>query len=408
MADTSPIASTDAASLRPLGAGGQRVAEAYPQIAAHLRRARGPDHAALFAEPVFDRTRGMIDWYAPGEGEAVPLDRLDPASRADVEARLATLLTDIEAEAAALKASPREGDRLLGDALTAAVRVPDRSWIRVRGGKPLLVGWAHEIGGRSVGPELLTRPTEARPVPMTVLMPRLPVPATWPRRLLWWLAALLALLLLLLLLLLWWDPWRWFALAPAGCVADRSGIALLDERRREEDRTGTLQAELARLQREAGRARLACPPIRRQAEPQPQPQPQPQPPRNEDLDRPGRPNGGGGGIRTHDTLFTYTGFRDRRLQPLGHPSGPSCRSSHRPRPISTAPLRRRAARLRFGRRALDRPPRPADPVAPGSPARSRPVDRRPAGRNGVSARLPAPRAASASLVKRRADRGKTA
>src|SRR5687768_7823702 len=31
-------------------------------------------------------------------------------------------------------------------------------------------------------------------------------------------------------------------------------------------------------------------------------------------------DGGGGGIRTHDTLLTYTGFRDRRLQPLGHPS----------------------------------------------------------------------------------------
>lgn len=295
MADTSPIASTEAASLRPLGAGGQRVAEAYPQIAAHLRRARGPDHAALFAEPVFDRTRGVIDWYAPGDGEAVPLDRLDPASREDVEARLATLLTDIEAEAAALKASPREGDRLLGDALTAAVRVPDRSWIRVRGGKPVLVGWAHEIGGRSVGPELLTRPTEARPVPMTVLMPRLPVPATWPRRLLWWLAALLALLLLLLLLLLWWDPWRWFALAPPGCVADRSGLALLEERRREEGRTDALRADLARLQLEAGRARLACPPIRRQAEPQPQPQPEP--PRNEDLDRARREGGRAGNVQ---------------------------------------------------------------------------------------------------------------
>lgn len=280
MADPTAIASTDAA-LRPLGAGGQPAVEAWPQIAAHLRRARGPDHAALFAEPVADRGRGTIDWYAAGEGEAVPLDRLDPAARAAAEARLAALFRDIEAEAAALKESPREGDRLLGDMLRLAMRVPDPSWVRVRGGRPVLVGWGHEIGGRSVGPELLTKPTERRRGRMPVLMPPIPGAPLWPRRLLWWLAALLALLLLLLLLLLWWDPWRWFSLARPACLADPAGLALLEERRQEEGRTRALQAELARLSLEAGQARLACPPIRRQAE-----APPPEPPRpNEDLER---------------------------------------------------------------------------------------------------------------------------
>ena len=33
-------------------------------------------------------------------------------------------------------------------------------------------------------------------------------------------------------------------------------------------------------------------------------------------------NGGWGGIRTHDTLLTYTHFPGVRLRPLGHPSSP--------------------------------------------------------------------------------------
>src|SRR5690349_16235032 len=36
-------------------------------------------------------------------------------------------------------------------------------------------------------------------------------------------------------------------------------------------------------------------------------------------DRPGS-GGGGGGIRTHETLSAPTRFRDELLQPLGHPS----------------------------------------------------------------------------------------
>src|SRR4051794_435380 len=43
--------------------------------------------------------------------------------------------------------------------------------------------------------------------------------------------------------------------------------------------------------------------------------------------------GGWGGIRTHDTLLTYTHFPGARLRPLGHPSGAS----------DTAPLAARAS-----------------------------------------------------------------
>ena len=58
-------------------------------------------------------------------------------------------------------------------------------------------------------------------------------------------------------------------------------------------------------------------------------------------------NGGWGGIRTHDTLLTYTHFPGARLRPLGHPSlkspalEPSCGI---PRCISFSPCFNRMSR----------------------------------------------------------------
>jgi len=280
MAETSLIATTTAEALKPLAVGGQTVIGAAWQIAAHLRRARGPDHAALFAEPSIDAARGTIDWYAPGTGEAVPIASLPADARAAAEARLAALFADIAAEASALKASPREGDRLLGEFLSLAVRVPDPSYLRVRDGAPVLVAWGHEAGGRSVGPELLEKPAELPPPRRPVMMP--PAPAA-PRRSAWpWLllAALLGLALLLLLLLFWRNPFGWFAIAPPDCILDRSGVALLEEQRQETDRFIHLQQDLARARRALGEARLACPPVRREAALPPAP-----PARNEDAER---------------------------------------------------------------------------------------------------------------------------
>lgn len=294
MAETSLIATTEAAALRPLAVGGQTVIGSVWQITAHLRRARGPGHAALFAEPTADAARGIVDWYGPGEGEALPLAALPADQRAAAEATLAALFADIAAEAAALKASPREGDRLLGELLSLAVRVPDPSFIRVRGGAPVLIAWGHEAGGRSVGPELLDKPTDLPAPKHPILFPpraAAPTPRSWPWLLL---AGLLALLLLLLLLLLWRNPFGWFAMAPPDCRLDPAGIALVEEQRRETDRFVHLQEDLAAARRALGAARLACPPIRAQAAAPPAPPP---PPRNEDAERARREGGREGQVQ---------------------------------------------------------------------------------------------------------------
>lgn len=285
MLDPRAIATFPGERLHPLSVGGRPAIESYPQIVAHLRRAHGPDHAALFAEPIPDRDRGVVDWYAAGDGEALALDALPAEARAAAEVALDRLVADIEAEASALQASAEESDRLLGQAIALALRVPDRSFVRVLSGKPVLVGWAHEENGRSIGPEALRRPIEATLRRMSVLFPAVPDRGAGWRRFWVWLGLLLALLLLLLLVLLAWDPWRWFALSAPACVAEPRGLIALEERRQEEDRTLALRADLARLAREVGAARLACPPL----PPGPPPRaeaPRPDPPRpNPDAER---------------------------------------------------------------------------------------------------------------------------
>lgn len=280
------IATFPAERLHPLSVGGRPAIEAFPQIAAHLRRARGPDHAALFAEPVPDRDRGVVDWYVTREGEVEPLDGLAAEASAAAEAELDRLVADIEAEAAALQASAAESDRLLGQAIAAALRVPDRSFVRVLDGKPVLVGWAHEENGRSIGPEALRRPIDRALDRMPILFPALADRAGWWRR--FWLALglLLTGLLFLLLFLLWWDPWRWFALPAPVCLPDPSGLIALEQRRLEEDRTLALRTDLARLARQVGEARLACPPMPPPATPARAEPPRPEPPQpNQDAER---------------------------------------------------------------------------------------------------------------------------
>ena len=275
------IATFPAERLHPLSVGGRPAIESFPQIAAHLRRARSPDHADLFAEPVPDRDRGVVDWYAAREGEVGPLDSLPPEARVAAEAELDRLVADIEAEAAALQASAAESDRLLGQAIATALRVPDRSFVLTLAGRPVLVGWAHEENGRSIGPEALRRPIERAPGRMPILFPAVP-----DRRALWrrvWLALglVFAALLLLLLLFLWRDPWRWFALPAPACLPDPRGLVALEERRQWEDRAIGLRKELMRLARQVGEARLACPPIPAAALPPRAEPPQP----NQDAER---------------------------------------------------------------------------------------------------------------------------
>lgn len=264
MSQGAPIATTANTGLQALGTGGQLAIHAWDQIASYLRRTRGEAHAALFAEPNPDPDRGIVDWYDAQGGEATPIARL-PAEQAEAaNAELERLVADIQADAARLSASKQPGERFLGELLAQALRVPGAESRLAIGTRPVLVAWGHARADGHAEHALIIGEAARRPGAGRMRIVG-PPPAQPPRRdTASWVAAaiasLLLLLLFLLLLLLLLDPFDWFRAPAPSCVADPRGAALLDEMRHEQDREGMLRAEIARLAREAGERRLACPP----------------------------------------------------------------------------------------------------------------------------------------------------
>ena len=262
MSQGAPIATTANAGLQALGTGGQLAIHAWDQIASYLRRTRGEAHAALFAEPNPDPDRGIVDWYDVEGGEATPIAQLPAAQAEAASAELARLVTDIQADAARLVASQRQGDRFLGELLSQALRVPGPDSRRAIGTRPVLVAWGHARADGHAEQALLlvqvSRRPDARGMRIVGPPPAQVAPARGRGA---WIAAAIAslLLFLLFLLLLLLDPLDWFRAPPPTCVADTRGIALLDELRREQDREASLRAEIARIAREQGDRRLACP-----------------------------------------------------------------------------------------------------------------------------------------------------
>lgn len=274
------IATTRNASLQALGTGGQLAVQSWDQIIGYLRRNLGPAHAALLAEPNPDTAHGTTDWYAETLGEAPPLDSLPEPEREAARATLARLLEDIQAAAAALRQSARAGDRFMAELLSLALVVPGPEHVRVAGGQPVLVAWAHSPVNAPPAPELLIgmarRPAAASVGPMRILGP----PPTPRRR--HPAAPLLipTLLLLLALLLLWFDPWRWVQAAPLQCVVRPGDTVLLDELHQAEAQEASLRQEIAQLTTGLGDRRVACPPLPAQAA-----VPAPAPPPNADAER---------------------------------------------------------------------------------------------------------------------------
>ncbi len=261
--DGTLIATTRNAELQALGTGGQLAVQAWDQITGYLRRGRGAAHAALFAEPNPDANRGVTDWYAEGSGDAPPLESLPPAEREAARAEFTRLYNDVREESEALRRGARENERFLGELLALALVLPATDCLRVVGGKPVLVAWAHSPVGAPPAPELLIGMLSGRAGaapgagPMRIVGPPVPV-----RRRPW--AALAAagaalLLLPLALLVLWADPFRWFEASAPVCVVEPGNAALLEDLRAEEAREVALRAEIARLSLSLGDRRVACP-----------------------------------------------------------------------------------------------------------------------------------------------------
>ncbi|MBB5691236.1 hypothetical protein FHS88_003388 [Roseomonas alkaliterrae] len=255
------LAATRAQDLRPLLP--MPPAEAHAALQAEAQRL-SPAHAALFAQPVAEE--GAIAWAAPGARMARYAD-LDAASRATLAAEAGRILSDLRREA---ERQAAEGGGALARLWPAIAEIPSFDLLFVVDGRPVLAGWGH-VGAAAPGPlGLLARFDDGLP---------------WqpPPRRPWgiWAATLAALALLALLAGLAGPLLAWRFLSPpqAACVAAEGDLAALARLVETERSERDLRTELARLEEELGRRRLACPLPRAPEPPRP---PEPEPPRPEE------------------------------------------------------------------------------------------------------------------------------
>ncbi|OLS45362.1 hypothetical protein BV509_14110 [Rhodovulum sulfidophilum] len=137
------IVTTSSAGLTALGSREQR---SYELIADTVRDRLGPDHAALFAEPVATEQGDRYDWYAPVPGRVRRLDALIPEERGALLQRLEALRADIGALADEIGAEGSPAAERLSEALRNALQVPGEDCIHAIGDgpapQPVLVNWA--------------------------------------------------------------------------------------------------------------------------------------------------------------------------------------------------------------------------------------------------------------------------
>ncbi len=307
--DSHHIATTSQKGLRPVGRAGAR---SYTRLVEIIRQGLDDDHAALLAEPVPAPDGSTIDWYGPHEGDAVPLEQVNPEIREAAEEELDTLRSGILSFADTLDQSGSSTDRENAASLRQAMEVPDLSYVRVIDGHPILLAWSYTkdaAGDKSTVLQALIearalRRRHRRPPPkeetpaaagpttlITVPAHIEDAPFPWLAWLLWLILALLLAAIMYLLL--------------SGCGVGFPGRAWLEERgfvnrcpiavaeaavaRSEEDRGPILRSQIRKLELGLARREAICRKQRhdearaaRTPAPTPTPTPAPKPPSVED------------------------------------------------------------------------------------------------------------------------------
>lgn len=141
--------------LREIGGFGQPLHALYPQIQAVLTAELGPDAAWLLAEPVVDRGKNRIDWYADTDPDqtAIALDDLSDEQRQAVLARVDELLRQGRELADRYEASDDARRVHLGTILNAVLDAPPSAEIFLVEDKPVLTGWGFMADGPWTAPD---------------------------------------------------------------------------------------------------------------------------------------------------------------------------------------------------------------------------------------------------------------
>ena len=246
------LVTTSSEGLQPLGSAAQRSFELVSSV---VRDRLGPEHAAIFAEPVAAQHGDSIDWYAPFKGQATALSELDSDDQDRLRARLGQLVGDIRDEARRLGESASAEDQRLSEALSNAIEVPAQNMVyglRNESGElhPVLVHWAWIRNEQRAVRGVLSAMVP-RPEPVAFASPAV---ATRPSPAWWWLILLGWLLLTLMI-----GAILYLLIVPCGvnqgrlifCPADEAEIeAVMTEGRVASDEIASLERELALVRRQ--------------------------------------------------------------------------------------------------------------------------------------------------------------
>ena len=165
------LVSTTLAGARPLGVRGEPLHNAHDQIRGALRRRLGERYARLLAEPQSYDGGRATDWYTAAIGPVQRFSSLPVARQKALLGEVDGLLGDIEALARRFGEAESEDGRLLGRALSLAVRRPSDDYLFLVGDQPVIVCWGYEsdASGAPVAPVLV--PDDERPRALPEAMP---------------------------------------------------------------------------------------------------------------------------------------------------------------------------------------------------------------------------------------------
>lgn len=241
--------------LRALASQGIFATDCYEQLKSILLQRLGPDHAALLAEPQHNAEGNSVDWYAEGNGPAVPLAELSEQDAQALRARAGALASDIAGLSSDLTADAQARQALSGQLLRLALQHPADEDIWSVDGRPVLINWGFAPGSVGAQPQDLTRLGGVLPPPPPPAVVAAAPVAVPPRS-----GCLPWLLPLLLFLLLLWLLGAALGLLPSplpsGCMpVDRSALEA------EKQKAAASEDELALLWRQLQERAALCRPV---------------------------------------------------------------------------------------------------------------------------------------------------
>lgn len=179
-------------AFEPLGALGNPVYLAAPQLRAAIGRRLGADVAGTLAIPRRNQDGDTIDWYAPKPGSVVPWSAATPEERAQANDRLLEIRERIEELRQAMQSEEAGERQTFGHLLEHATSFPGDDHVYLVDGRPVITFWGFRHQNAPVGSNPLLSPD--------VVAQSAPV-ENKGRGLSWW--WLLPLLLALTLLMFW-------------------------------------------------------------------------------------------------------------------------------------------------------------------------------------------------------------